>query len=410
MQELFSLGEIYISDFLKSNEQPKAKSELKLLMEDSGSVRLESSVDKGLMYGKYWYRSGINDSMKSDLRDIVESIFRVKKMKSEDLWLDIACNDGTMLNFVKQKNADILTLGIDPADDSYRRESEKIADEIVQDYFSEKAFRNAKITNRGKKKADVVTTIAMFYDLEDPASFIQDVRKSMHDNGLWVVQMSYTPLMIRQLAFDNICHEHVYYYSLFDIKSLFEKNGFKIVDCQLNSVNGGSFRIFAIPNEADETSFADQCYRDVAKFRIESTLLLENQMKMGEKETWNNFFEMIENLKKKTLDFIKTAKSEGKTVWAYGASTKGNTLLQYFELNDSLIDGIAERSHYKYGLRTVGTNIPIYSEEQMRKVHPDYLLVLPWHFISEFVDREADYLEKGGKFIVPCPQFAIIGK
>jgi hypothetical protein len=254
----------------------------------------------------------------------------------------------------------------------------------------------------------VITTIAMFYDLIDPNPFISDICKILDDNGVWVLQLSYTPLMIEQLAFDNICHEHVYYYTLQTISNLFRENGFNIVDCQLNDVNGGSFRVYAMKNVADVTKFATQPHRDVSNFRVQSLLEYENLMGYNTKDIWDSFHNKLLTLKKDVYDFIVQKKSEGKTIWGYGASTKGNTLLQYFGLDNTLIDGIAERSPYKFGLKTIGTNIPIYSEEDMRKANPDYLLVLPWHFINEFKEREKAFLQNGGKFIVPCPKFEIM--
>lgn len=405
MKELFSLGELYVSDFLKEGNHPRGgQFEMKMMLEENtGAVRLEKLAPNDVMYGKYWYRSGINTTMKKELSGIVDSIYRVKKLKENDVWLDIACNDGTLLSFLPKE---LIRVGIDPVDNSFKVESEKHANEIVQDYFTADAYKS---TIYGSQKAKVVTSIAMFYDLDDPKTFIQDVGEILDDNGIWVLQLSYTPLMIKQMAFDNICHEHVYYYSLFNLKNLFEQNGFKIMDCQLNDINGGSFRVYAMKEDSDEKTFGTQPYRDICKFRVESLLEYEKTLKLDLPETWVNFFDDINTLKEKTINFIKRAKSEGKTVWGYGASTKGNTLLQYFGLDNTLIDGIAERSPYKFGLTTVGTNIPIYSEEEMRKAKPDYLLVLPWHFINEFIDREKEFLVGGGKFIVPCPKFEIIG-
>ena len=250
----------------------------------------------------------------------------------------------------------------------------------------------------------------MFYDLHDPISFLKDVYNIMEDNGLFVLQMSYTPLMLKQLAFDNICHEHIYYYNLTNIKSLLKQVGFDVVDCQLNDINGGSFRVYIRKSIADIRGFKTSPYRDVANYRINSLLEMEKSDKMNTPEPYMEFWNNINELKDETMAFIKKVKSEGKTVWGYGASTKGNTLLQWFGLDETLIDGIAERSPYKFGLKTVGTNIPIYSEDEMRKIKPDYMLVLPWHFIDEFVRRESDYLNSGGKFIVPCPKFEVIGK
>ncbi len=405
MKELFNLGELFVSDFLGENDDPRGgKVEMKIILDEStGNVRLEKSAPLDVMYGKYWYRSGINQSMKNELQRIVNSILEVKKLKENDIWIDIACNDGTMFDFIPDN---IIKIGIDPVDNSYKDESEKKSNLIIQDYFTSDAYKKSRF---GSQKAKVVTSIAMFYDLENPDKFIQDIGEVLDNNGLWVLQLSYTPLMIEQMAFDNICHEHIYYYSLFNLKKLMEKNGFKIVDCQLNDTNGGSFRVYVMKEKGDITKFATQPHRDVCNFRIQSLLTFEEKLKLDSAETWMEFYGRILGLKSQTLSFIKSEKEKGKKIWGYGASTKGNTLLQYFGLDHTLIDGIAERSVYKWGLKTVGTNIPIYSEEQMRNESPDYLLVLPWHFISEFIERERDFLLGGGKFIVPCPKFQVIG-
>lgn len=405
MKELFTLGNLYVSDFLKENEKPRGgRVEMKMMLEEeTGAVRLEKSAPLDTMYGKYWYRSGINSTMKNELKNIVDSILSKVKLKENDLWIDIACNDGTLLGFLPK---DLIRVGIDPVDDSFKVESEKNAHLIIQDYFNANTFKKSKF---GNMKAKVITTIAMFYDLEEPKNFVNDISQVLDDDGLWVLQLSYTPLMLEQLAFDNICHEHIYYYSLFNIQKLFKDCGIDIVDVQLNDTNGGSFRIYCMKETADKIKFGTQPYRDVCDFRIKSTLEYEKKLKLDNPNTWDDFFKRISDLKEKTTTFIKEEKAKGKKIWGYGASTKGNTLLQYFDLDNTLIDGIAERSVYKFGLKTVGTNIPIYSEDEMRKAKPDYLLVLPWHFIDEFVKRESDFLKNGGKFIVPCPKFEIIG-
>jgi len=402
--DLFSLGDLHISDFIKRGEDTKkGKEELSLFLEaETGAVRLHSVVDPNLMYGEYWYRSGINDTMTTELASIVTDCQEAISTQKGDVWLDIACNDGTLLKFVPKN---MVKVGIDPADNSYTNESKQVADLIIQDFFSAEAYKKSKF---GSQKAKIITIIAMFYDVENPLAFLKDVEEVLDDEGLLVLQMSYTPLMLRQLAFDNICHEHVYYYTLKSISKLLKAAGLSIVDCQLNDINGGSFRVYARKTKADVTKFKTSPYRDVAQFRIESILALEEAERTHEPEPYVEFFERIKELKRKTTAFIKQAKAEGKTVWGYGASTKGNTLLQWFGLDHTLIDGIAERNPAKFGLKTVGTNIPIYSEDQMRLAAPDYLLVLPWHFISEFVRREKKYLDGGGTFIVPCPEFEII--
>jgi len=215
MQELFTLGALYVSDFIKDEQSPRGEMvEMKLLLTDDGNVKLSKSAPLNTMYGTYWYRSGTNATMKQELKEIADSIIKIKKLKENDLWIDIACNDGTLLSHLPNN---LIKIGIDPVDDSYKLESQKHANLIIQDYFSAEVFKKTKF---GDLKAKVITSIAMFYDLENPDLFIQDIHKVLDNNGIWVLQLSYTPLMIKQMAFDNICHEHIYYYSLFNLNVL----------------------------------------------------------------------------------------------------------------------------------------------------------------------------------------------
>lgn len=408
MQKILDLGYHYISDFLpiNSNSSDREKYPLQLILDESiGAVRLSKAAPLHMMYGKYWYRSGINSSMTNQLKNIVhETITRIR-YKKNDIWLDIACNDGTLLSFIPEE---FIKIGIDPADNSYAESSSKIANVIIQDYFNIDSYNK---TGYSDKKCKVISIIAMFYDLNEPDLFIDDLYKILDDDGLLVIQMSYTPLMLQQLAFDNICHEHIYYYSLTSIKKLFEKHNFKIVDCDLNETNGGSFRVYLQKKNASVDSFGTGPLRDVCNFRVNSLLDYENNhFDITNIKLWKTFETNINILKNETVSFIKQEKNKGKLICGYGASTKGNTLLQWFGLDNSLIDAIAERSPYKYGLKTIGTNIPILSEENVRKLNPDYMIVLPWHFISEFINRESQFLSNGGKFIVPCPKFQIISR
>lgn len=404
MNELLTLGNIYISDFIKEGESPRGgKHELNIVLdEEIQAPRLKAPPEEKSMYGKYWYRSGINHTMKRELKQVVDSVMDIKSLKENDVWIDIASNDGTLLSYLPKN---LIKIGIDPADDSYKKEAEQHADLIIQDFFSYEIYKKSKF---GNQKAKVITCIAMFYDAKDPKKFLNDVAAILDEGGVFVLQMSYTPLMLQQLAFDNICHEHIWYYSLFNIKAILESSGFTLFNCELNDVNGGSFRVYSTLNSKTLKNIGSQQYRDVSNYRINSILEYEKQLDLNNKSTWDSFFLKIETLKNEVVSFIKEEKSKGKKIWAYGASTKGNTLLQYFGLDNSLIDGIAERSPYKWGLKTVGTNIPIYSEDAMRKINPEYLLVLPWHFINEFVSREEDFLKNGGTFIVPCPKFQLI--
>lgn len=401
MKKLLELGNHYVSDFVKEDTTDRQKYSLDLYLDATlGAPRLKEQPPHSSMWGTYWYRSGINASMKRELGDIAEEIQRRVRLQEGDVWLDIACNDGTLLSKLPTH---LTRIGIDPCDDSYVAESSKHGT-IVQDYFTKDAYDS--VTN---KKAKVITCIAMFYDLHDPHPFVQDLYQCLDDNGLLVLQMSYTPLMINQLAFDNICHEHVYYYDLTSISKLFSQHGFKVVDCSLNDTNGGSFRISLQKITAKESSFASAPLRDVCRMRVSQIYEYERSRPIDSEQTWSDFSRRLNKLRDDVVNFVRKAKAEGKTVYGYGASTKGNTLLQYFGLTNEDIVAIAERSPYKFGYKTIGTNIPIISEEEMRAAKPDYLLVLPWHFIDEFESREKEFFAAGGKMIVPCPTFKVIG-
>ncbi len=403
---LFSMGALHMSDFIPQDSSPRLpKVEMKLcIASKSGLVQLAHTAPLDEMYRTYWYRSGTNQTMTNELREIAESTERLMRTASGDIWVDIGSNDGTLLRFV---HPSVTRIGFDPAKNGFSELAREHANIIIEDYFNKK---NYKKTAYGKKKAKVVTSLAMFYDLEDPDSFVQDVYDILDKDGLWIIQLSYTPLMLKQLAFDNICHEHLEYYTLHSLKYLLDRHEFAIADCHLNDVNGGSFRVYIRKNKAAPNTFATAPYRDVADHRVRSILAHEETENLTDPKTYMRFYRRIKALRDETLAFIKKEKSKGKKIWGYGASTKGNTLLQWFGLDDTLIDGIAERSPAKYGLKTAGSNIPIFSEDEMRKARPDYLLVLPWHFIEEFVRREQEFLNRGGKFIVPCPRFEVIGK
>ena len=297
---ILKIGSHYISDFIKSESDynNKNKYSLNLQIEDNtGAVKLIEEAPNETMWGKYWYRSGINLTMTKELGSIVNEICSRVKYKPNDIWLDIACNDGTML---KQIPDEFIKLGIDPCDDSFYQESSKYGT-IIQDYFNYDAYQK---TGYGDKKAKIITTIAMFYDLSNPHLFIEDINKVLDDNGIWVLQLSYTPLMIKQLAFDNICHEHRYYYSLKTIQNLFNKHNLKIVDCELNDINGGSFRIYVQKNIAEITSFGTAPLRDVCQYRIESILLYEKEINIESPQIWSKFQQDIDNLKEQTVSFI----------------------------------------------------------------------------------------------------------
>ena len=396
---LFSIGELYVSDFLKKGEKPKGPPcEMALGFDPvSKAVQLMKQPDASLMWGSmYYYRSAVNPAMREALADLAASTCKsIPESEQKSIYLDIASNDGYLLSTVDPDK--YIRVGIDPSD---YPEAKDNTDVNIQSYFSAKAFKDA-----GFSKASRISCAACFYDVDQPVRFLKDAYKILEDDGLFTLQLSYTPANIMQTELGVICHEHLSYYNLTSLKWMTDRVGFVIKDVQLNNVNGGSIRLYLQKKSAPE-NYLTPADRDICKIRVDSLLEWEEKAGFNDVKVYQDFYKRILKLKKDTVSFIKQAKEEGKTVWGYGASTKGNTLLQMFGLDKDLIAGIAEKQEFKWGRHTVGTNIPIFSEDEMRSAQPDYLLILPWFFRDIFVVREREYLEKGGTMIFPAPEFA----
>jgi NDP-4-keto-2,6-dideoxyhexose 3-C-methyltransferase len=401
---VLSLGEQFVSNFLSPEQPDGEKAPLDLVLcRNCGLLQLRHTVSGEAMYQNYWYRSGTNQTMRNALADIANTAEKLLSLQAGDSVLDIGCNDGTLLASYKTKG--IFRIGFDPAE-NLAAFSRKVADQVVNGFFAAEDFdRNPDLKTH---RPMIVTSIAMFYDLEDPNRFVADVKKIMDPEGLWIVQMSYLPLMLKQHDFGNICHEHLEYYSLQSLEYLLKLHDFVVSDMQLNDVNGGSVRVSIRNRGADEARFGDAAYRQLAAARVSAFRAAEAKMGLGETSTYRQFAVWVERIKDDVSRFICEQVRRGKKVAVYGASTKGNVMLQYFGLDRGMITAASERNPDKWGKVTVGTRIPIVSEEEARTAKPDFFLVLPWHFVEEFRDREKNYLLDGGRFIVPLPHFTLI--
>jgi len=404
LESVLDLGDHYVSDFVAPGAPDGTKAPLELVIcRRCRLLQLRHTVPGETMYRNYWYRSGTNQTMRDALADIANKAETLIRLREGDAVVDIGCNDGTLL--ASYKTGGIRKIGFDPAE-NLAVFSRKIADKLVVGYFGAEAFR-ADADLRGSRPK-IVTSIAMFYDLEDPNKFVSDILGVMDPEGLWIVQMSYLPLMLKTNEFGNICHEHLEYYSLTSFEYLLERHGFGIVDAELNDINGGSLRAYIRNRGADPNRFADATYRELAGGRVQALREQEAQLGLDDIGVYREFAVWVNRIKEDVVGFIRERVARGETVYVYGASTKGNTLLQYFGLDRTLITAAAERNRDKWGKETVGTRIPIVSEEEARAAKPDYFLVLPWHFLEEFRRREKAYLLSGGKFIVPMPHFTLI--
>lgn len=358
-----------------------------------GLVQLKHNFDLSEMYGlNYGYRSGLNQSMVTHLQSKVGKILQVVNLQKGDFVIDIGSNDSTLLQAYPSDGVHLI--GIDPTGIKFKNFYPSHIDLII-DFFPCQTL----LAKMSHKKAKVITSIAMFYDLEDPLHFVQNIYNALDDEGVWVFEQSYMPTMIEMNAYDTICHEHLEYYCLKQIKYMMDKVGFKIVDIELNTINGGSFSVMVAktysPLPEKETL-------------IRTILAHEESKQLNTLKPYQVFKKNIEKHKKDLLEFIHVQKNNGKTIFGYGASTKGNVILQYCGITDKDIPFIAEVNEDKFGSFTPGSLIPIISEEEAKKMNPDLFMVLPWHFRENIVRREQDYLKRGGHLFFPLPQLEII--
>ena len=378
---VLDLGEQYIANaFHHGNDAPTLKAPLKLIRcPTCGLVQLAHSIKRDLMYRSYWYRSGVNQTMRSHLKEIAEDVQRHAKLHNGDKVLDIGCNDCTLLANYPQET---YKVGVDPSN----IEANDL-NLFVNDYFTAEKLSGEKFK--------AITSIAMFYDLDDPKQFVQDVRKCLQDDGIWVLELSYLPAMLRTNSYDSVCHEHVCFYTLETFTKALEGNDLEIFDVKFNNMNGGSFRLFICP---------------IGKRKISPRVLkargIEKTGRFNEDAPYNEFSNNVKKSAEELLRFLAYTRKE--KVYGYGASTKGQVILQFCQFNDDDLIAIAERNPLKHGLLTPGTNIKICSEEEMRVAKPDYLLVFPWYFLEEFREREKALLSSGTRFVQPLPRFKIL--
>lgn len=360
--------------------------------EACGLLQMRHSVPPEVLYAAYWYRSGTNHTMRSHLKGIADDLARLSQ-KYNAAVLDIGCNDGTLL---KSYPADFVKYGIDPSDVAQEAAGEGL--EVIQDIFPSQKL-DALL---GGRKLDIITSIAMFYDLEDPVAFSREIKALLADDGIWAFEMSYMPEMLALNSYDTICHEHLEYYSLTVIEKILNMAGLEVFDLSFNDINGGSIRCLA-------THAGSGIHRsDHGQLAIDEVHEREAGLRLSTDEPYLAFQSRIEKQRDELRALLLGLKERGKRIHIYGASTKGNTILQFCGIDDSIVECAAERNPDKFGARTLGTNIPIVSESESRAMRPDYYLVLPWHFRAEFIEREREMLDKGVGFIFPLPTIEIV--
>jgi SAM-dependent methyltransferase len=400
---VINLGEQYLQgSFVKPGKEipPTRKIKMSLVRCDPtkderacGLLQMEHSVPPDILYSAYWYRSGTNNTMREHLRGIAFDSMGIIGQSHGSI-LDIGCNDGTLLSYFPDT---FEKYGVDPSDVANDIKGHV---KVVQDIFPSEEL----ITLLNGRKLDIITSIAMFYDLEDPIIFTKEIKNVLAPEGVWIFEMSYMPTMLKMTSYDTICHEHLEYYSLAVIEYILKHAGMKIFNVSLNAINGGSIRCYA--THTNSFSYKkDEFIKNIQAMRQQ-----EFDLELDTDKPYKHFQDRINVHREELITLLKKLKKEGKKIHIYGASTKGNTILQWCGIDNRVIDVAAERNPDKYGAFTLGTDIPIVSEADSRAMSPDYYLVLPWHFKDEFVEREREMLNNGVGFIFPLPTIEIIKK
>ena len=359
-----------------------------------GLLQMKHSVPPEILYAAYWYRSGTNNTMREHLKGIAAQAMQLLD-KLDARVLDIGCNDGTLL---KNYPASFIKYGVDPSDVAQEVKGENL--QVVQDIFPSEQLTKLL----GGEKLDIITSIAMFYDLEDPVAFCRNIKTFLSPDGIWVFEMSYMPQMLALNSYDTICHEHLEYYSLTVIEKILSLAGLQVFDVSFNDINGGSVRCLATHAENSKYHNADS--------ELERDKILKQELALGLETDapYLAFQKRIDKEKEVLHDLLTDLRQQGKRIHIYGASTKGNTILQFCGIDHTLVECASERNPDKFGAMTLGTNIPIVSEADSRAMLPDYYLVLPWHFKAEFIEREKEMLNRGVGFIFPLPTIEIVKK
>ena len=395
LKKLFSLGNIsFTGKFAKNKKVNIKKTPIKLIICDKCKlVQLRHNYSLKYLYGPdYGYRTGINLTMRKHVHKITKILEKKAKLKNGDHVLDIASNDGTLLNYYKKK---YKTFGVDPLIQKYSRHYKSI------DYKVSSFFSKDKILKKTKKKFKAISALAVFYDLENPNKFLNDLENIMHNDGIALIEFADMLSMIKFNMFDAICHEHLMYLSS---KVFFEKkkkNNLRVFDIKYNDINGGSAQYFICKNNSK--------FRDNNK-NLHTALKKEKEFGLVKMKTYRDFFIKIRSIKYNLNKILNKIKRKNQSIHAYGASTKGNVLLQYFNIGNKQIDYVADRNPSKFNNYTPGTKIKIISEKMSRKISPNFYLVLPWHFKKEILNREKETMKKGSQFIFPLPNIKIYKK
>lgn len=390
---VLSLGTQHVKDFVDSPsiETPMGPLDL-VLCGKCSLLQLKHTFDQAYLYSHYWYKSGTSPTMIRELNNIVSLAEKLVKPTKEDIVIDIGSNDGTLLR--QYQTPGLQKVGFEPS--NLWSLGAVNGTRVIHDYFNKKAFQNLF----KHAKAKVITSIAMFYDVPDPNTFVSDVASSLSEDGVWIMQINYLGLMLHNIGFDNICHEHLGYYSLGSFEYLLKRHGLEATDVSLNNVNGGSFRVVVRHRGAGATRAGLK--------HLDALRAAELRLQLASPSTYTRFSMQVEQVKDSLQLLIRGITDKGQKTYIYGASTRGLVIIEHAKLDEGAIPFATDKNPDKWGKYLAGTGIKVISLAEYRHDPPDYLLVLPYQYTNEIALQEQDFLKSGGKLIVPLPQPRVI--
>ncbi|NOT47446.1 MAG: class I SAM-dependent methyltransferase [Acidobacteria bacterium] len=385
------------NSFLKSRSEFEREAFYPLdvyFCEECSLVQLADVVDPKILFGNYIYLTGTANTIVSHNQQYAETVVDFLQLNGDDLVIEVASNNGSLLRCFREQG--IRTLGIEPAE-NIAAIANADGIETVNKFFNS-ATANKIVSEYGSARAVIGNNVLAHVD--DTQDFLRGCKTLLRDDGLVIVEVPYLKEFVDLVEFDTIYHEHLCYFSVTSLMRLCDAVGLSIIRVDRVQVHGGSIRVYAEKKEKHSNHAAAVI------------AIAEDERKAGltTQETFENFAEKTRNTREKLYSLLESLKAEGKSIAAYGAPAKGNTLLNYCGIDTRLLDFAVDKNPLKVGLFTPGAHLQVLPVSAVLERQPDYLLILAWNFASEIMQQQSEFEARGGRFIIPIPEPRIVEK
>jgi SAM-dependent methyltransferase len=387
-----SFGEMPLANGLLGEadlDRPEERFPLELVFcESCALLQITESVDPEALFGEYAYFSSYSTTMVEHAAALVERLIRDRGLDGDSLAMEIASNDGYLLQHYVR--AGVPALGIDPARNVVEAAAERGVETICAFFGEELAGELAA----GGRLASVLHANNVLAHVPDVNGVVAGIAAVLAPDGVAVGETPYVRDLVERTEFDTVYHEHLFYHSLTALDLLFARNGLRIVDVERLDIHGGSLRVSAV--RADSAEEPRPAVRE----------LLDEEERLGIADSayFEDFAARVEALRGELWDLLRDLKQQGHRIAAYGAAAKGATLLNAFGIGTDVLDFVADRSEHKQGLYMPGVRLPIVAPEHLLEAMPDDVLLLAWNFADEILEQQDDYRRRGGRFILPIPR------